>query len=289
MNYHPVNYTPQSDFRIQQSLEIFANIAKTNLQIATAISHVFSNPKAALSHFPHVQSSTKDHSHDLPQQMSHTPVYHASPYKNVQPTSRHLTPDTLHQPLSPPTPQVQNQDPESAYPPLSAVCSLPRFCRSSQERVDHPPAGDRSRSFPFSQQLPAGQFYKTTTGPLTNQGTYPARLNSREAEDWSRHEYTEDNMRSIPGCDDSDTNSPPTVGPSEISRSVCPNSVKDHITNSAEPSSSSDDDIPDLQSLSTDSESEQPLTGRFWIDSDEEERSDDIQVSISAGTPYWSA
>ena len=221
IDYHPVNYTPQSDFRIQLSVEVFQNIAEMNFQIATAISHFFNNLKAALSHFPHVQSSTKDRSHDLPQQMSHTPVYHASPYENVKPTSQHLTQDTLHQPLSPPTPQVQNQDPESAYPPLSAVWSLLRFCRSSQERVDHPPAGDRSRSFLFSRQVSAGQFYETTTGPLTNQATSPARPNSREAEDCSRHEYTEDTVHFIPGSDGSDTNSPPTVGPSEIPRSVC--------------------------------------------------------------------
>ena len=47
INYHPVNYRPQSDTRIQQSLEIFQNIAKTNLQIATAISHFFNNHHAA--------------------------------------------------------------------------------------------------------------------------------------------------------------------------------------------------------------------------------------------------
>ena len=164
INYHPVSYTPQSDSRIPQSLEIFQNIAKTNLQKTTAISHFFNNHHAALCHFPHVQSSTKDRSHDLPQQMSHTPVSHASPYEHVKPISRHLTPDTLHQPPSPPTPQVQNQDPESADPPLSAVWSLPRFCQSSQECVDHPPAGDRSRSFLFSRQVPAGQFYESTTG-----------------------------------------------------------------------------------------------------------------------------
>ena len=169
VNYHPVNYTPQSDFRIQQSLEIFQNMAKINLQIATAISHFFNNHQAAWSHSPHVQSSTKDRSHDLPQQMSHTSVYHASPYEHVEPNSRHLTPDTLHQPLSPPTPQVQNQDPESADPPLSAVWSLPRFCRSSQERVDHLPAVDRSRSFLFSRQVP-----RVTSQQLDRLQTKPA-------------------------------------------------------------------------------------------------------------------
>ena len=259
INYQPVNYTPQSDSRIQQSLDILQNIAKTNLQIATAISHFFNNHQPALCHFPHVQSSTKDRSHDLPQPMSHTPVSHALPYQHVKPNSRHLTPDTLHQPLSPPTPQVQNHDPESADPPLSAVWSLRRFCRSSQEHVDHPPAGDRSRSLLFSRQVPTGPFYESTTGPLTNQARSPARPDSREAEDCSRHEYTEDHLRSIRGTDDSDTNCPPKITDSEIPRSVCRNSVKDHITNSADPSSSSDNDIPDLQSSSTDSEGEKPL------------------------------
>ena len=221
INCHPVNHTPQPDSHIQQSLEILQNIAKTNLQIVTVIAQSFSNHQADSCHFPHVQSSTKHRSHDLPQQVSHTPVSHASPYEHVKPISQHLTPDTLHQPLSPPTPKVQNQDPESADPPLSAVWSLLRFCQSSHERVD-PPAGDRSRSFLFPRQVPTGQ------------------------------------------------------------------SIKDHITDSAESSSSSDDDIPDLQSSSTDSESEQLLTGRFWVDSDREEQPDDVPASISA-TPYWSA
>ena len=106
INCHPVNHTPQPDSRIQQSLEILQNIAKTNLQIVTVISHCFNNHQADSCHFPHVHFSTKDRSHDLPQQVSHTPVSHASPYEHVKPISRHLTPDTLHQPLSPPTPQV---------------------------------------------------------------------------------------------------------------------------------------------------------------------------------------
>ena len=255
----------------------------------TVISHCFNNHQADLCHFPHVHSTTKDRSHDLPQQMSHTPVSHASPYEHVKSISRHLTPDTLHQPLSPRTPQVQNQDPETADPPLSAVWSLPRFCQSSQERVDHPPAGDRSRSFLFSRQVPTGQFYEATTGPLTNQVTSPVRPESREAEDCSRHEYTEDHSRSTRGTEDTDTNSPPTITNSEIPRPVCRNSIKDHITNSAESSSSPDDDIPDLQSSSTDSESEQLLTGRFWVDSDKEEQPDNVPARISATTPYWSA
>ena len=58
--------SPQSDSRIQQSLEIFQNIAKTNFQMTTAISHFSNNHQAALCHFPHVQCSTKDRSHDLP-------------------------------------------------------------------------------------------------------------------------------------------------------------------------------------------------------------------------------
>ena len=288
INCHPVNHTPQPDFRIQQSLEILQNIPKTNLQIVTVISHCFNNHQADSCHFPHVHPSTKDRSHDLPQQVSHTPLSHASPYEHVKPISRHLTPDTLHQPLSPPTPQVQYQDPESADPPLSAVWSLPRFFQSSQERVDQPPAGDRFRSFLFPRQVPTGQFYELTTGPLTNQATSPVRPESREAEDCSRHEYTEDHPRSTRGTEDTDTNSPPTITNSEIPRPACRNSIKDHITDSAESSSSSDDDIPDLQSSSTDSESEQLLTGRFWVDSDKEEQPDDVPASISA-TPYWSA
>ena len=167
--------------------------------------------------------------------MSHTPVSHASPYEHIKLISQHLTPDTLHQPPSPPIPQVKNQDPESADPPLSAVWSLPRFCQNSQERVDHPPAGDRSLSFRFSRQVLTGQLYEPTTGPLTRQATSPARPDSREAEDCSRHEYTEDHSRSIRGTDDTGTKSPPTITDSEIPRSVYRNSVKDHITNSGEP------------------------------------------------------
>ena len=66
--------------------------------------------------------------------------------------------------------------------------------------------------------------------------------------------------------------------------------VEQPITKSADQSSGSDDDIPYLQSSTSDSDNAKPLPGRLWNDSHEYDQSDTEVTSSSATNPcYWLA
>ena len=304
-NHHSINFAPQPEFSIKQSLEIFHNLAEAVLQIVSAVSHTYRNDHAAFRLTSHVQSNASDGSCSSPRQKSHTTLFRTPLHAHVRPNPQHLVPDTLHQPLSPPTPQAQRTEPEREDPLPHAAWSLPSR-RNPQERADHRPAGDRSRSLPSPRQVVSSQSRKFN---LHLQSSCYSNLTTEE-EDRSRQ--AEVSANPTPTTDDSETCCPATQNSVEkpdlistvrrsssnddipdlqsASSASDDDSVEQPTTSSADQSSSPDDDLPNLQSCSSDSDDEEPLTGRFWNDSHEDDQSDtEVTRSPTTNPSYWSA